>query len=748
MNPLDSPRIEDLKPGSQFRQYRLLERIGYGGQAVIWSAYDEPANRVVAIKFDQAAELNDTELEAQSRAFEHQARLLTTLVHPHILPCYDYGVIGRLHFTVMPYMAGGSLKDWLASSRLSMQESLQVIAQIASALDYLHQRQIVHRDLKPTNVLMDCHRNVYLADFGLARLLSESTQPLHTGRGTPPYAPPEQHTASKLMPQSDIYSLGILFYELLTDELPWRGEKILGLQQITNHGAILPDPCVVNPEVPIQLVAVLRSLTAANPAARPASAAAALRLLQLALRSAGRWEVPSIPALPSPDTPLAMAKILSGDAAEILRRGLLAWPERPAAYTLNLTHFVLVDAAYQEAQTGLPRAEAHCRFMLHGALLYNQRPGYWWAQVADPEQKVVACVNVLAMGEAAALECITTLLADDAACRTWAAGQPLAAWLPFFSVAAKLHVPAQLEQLLGLLGQLMPSAPGWQAVSLTLETDQWLGQLALSEASYADRALDLIGRLRSEAAVAALCAEPDLHRRMAALTRLSQIAGPLPSSTPTPIRRRIGAERLLRELTANADELLRAYFFAMLGGVLGFGGYVFLSYRLPDYMDAMRWLVALERGIFLGAFAGFGIFVTRAVIHRLTGLRLWERNLAGIVAGGLALLAAFLSYDVLFLDILPTGWILPAGCLLIAASVGLGAGLVKNRWLRMTLSAAGLALSLTLTWAAHLATFMSPLLFYDYTWPPAEIIAVTLLVALPLAVFGNLGALELRPGDF
>jgi hypothetical protein len=181
--------------------------------------------------------------------------------------------------------------------------------------------------------------------------------------------------------------------------------------------------------------------------------------------------------------------------------------------------------------------------------------------------------------------------------------------------------------------------------------------------------------------------------------------------------------------------------------MLGFGGYVFWSYRLPTFMDTARWLVASERGLFLGAFTGFGFFISRVIVNRLTGLSQWSRVLAGIGAGTLALLVAFLGYDVLFLDISPTGWLLPAGCLILATTFALSAAQVKPAWLRMLVSLAGVTLAFGLTWIGHLLTAMTPLLYYEYTWPWPQVLAAVLVVALPVAIFGNWGTLEIKPGE-
>ena len=482
MNTRRSPRIEDLAPGSEFKHYRLLERIGYGGQAIIWSAYDQAHNRVAAVRFDQAGDFAETDLQTENQAFEQQAQLIASLAHPNILPVYEYGVLDRLRFIVMPYLAGGSLRDWLLGGRLALTDSLKVIFPIASALDYLHGRQIVHRDLKPTNLLMDCRRNVYLADFGLARVLSQSTQALHTGHGTPPYAPPEQHLSAKLTPQSDLYSLGILFYELLAGELPWRGERSLGLQQINNPKDMLPDPRALNPDVPPALVALLRSLTAANPGARPPSAAAVLQLIKQALPPEVQAELSSEPM---PGAPAGQAL---AEAAELLSRSQANWAARPSAdYPLTLTRFVVIDAAYQAdsaaLRAALPSAPADYAFMLYGALLYQQRPAYWWGQVADPQQRISTCARLLAEGHSAILDSLFTVQASgDASLHAWAARQPLSTWLPFLKAACGLQVPERVEQALALVERMAPAPASWRNVSCAADIDQGLGEAALSQA--------------------------------------------------------------------------------------------------------------------------------------------------------------------------------------------------------------------------------------------------------------------------
>src|SRR5262245_61377535 len=135
-------QLDDLRSGEVIQHYRLLERIGYGGQATIWSALDEQANQVIAIKFNEPGNADSNE----AAAFEQQAKLITSLQHPHILPLYEFSQIGQLRYMAMPYIAAGSLRDLLDMASLSQAEFLRLATQMLSALEHMHQRNIVHRD--------------------------------------------------------------------------------------------------------------------------------------------------------------------------------------------------------------------------------------------------------------------------------------------------------------------------------------------------------------------------------------------------------------------------------------------------------------------------------------------------------------------------------------------------------------------------------------------------------------------------
>ncbi|HQE17153.1 MAG TPA: serine/threonine-protein kinase, partial [Aggregatilineales bacterium] len=200
----------------------LLEELGRGGEAAVWSGWDQTRQRVVAVKLIPTA---GTQPALISADFERQVHLIASFSHPNILPLYRFGTSSEFYYFTMRYATGGSVTDLLRQGPLTVQHTLCLAADIVSALDYLHSQRIVHRDLKPSNILLDAEGRAYLTDFGLARRLTEDTLPLHTGRGTTFYASPEQHSRGGLTPRSDIYSLGILLYEMLTGTLPERSDE-------------------------------------------------------------------------------------------------------------------------------------------------------------------------------------------------------------------------------------------------------------------------------------------------------------------------------------------------------------------------------------------------------------------------------------------------------------------------------------------------------------------------------------------
>jgi serine/threonine protein kinase len=184
--------LESLQRGSQIGSFSLLELIGQGGEATVWSGWDDLEKRVVALKVLTLAAADANASTSVSNDFRRQVHLLASLEHPHILPLFEFGSTQDYFYFAMRYSSAGSLVNLLAKGPLPLEDVIRLSAQVCYALEYIHKQGIVHRDLKPSNILLDWRQRAYLSDFGLAKWLLHETRPLHTGRGTGPYAPYEQ----------------------------------------------------------------------------------------------------------------------------------------------------------------------------------------------------------------------------------------------------------------------------------------------------------------------------------------------------------------------------------------------------------------------------------------------------------------------------------------------------------------------------------------------------------------------------
>jgi serine/threonine protein kinase len=202
-------------------RYRLDKSIGEGGFASVFLATDLELRRQVAVKVLAQSWLQDAELVTR---FRNEARVIAALDHPNILQIYDFGVAGGIPYLVMPYVSGGTLADRLKQGPCTLDEIGFYLDQIGSALDYAHGRGVVHRDVKPTNLLIRPNGQLVLMDFGLAKLLDNVALEARTAVvGTVAYMAPEQ-CQGLVSAASDIYMLGVLFYQLLTGTLPYAGD--------------------------------------------------------------------------------------------------------------------------------------------------------------------------------------------------------------------------------------------------------------------------------------------------------------------------------------------------------------------------------------------------------------------------------------------------------------------------------------------------------------------------------------------
>ncbi len=278
--------------GRTLGRYTLVELIGLGGMGTVYRARQAQADRDVAVKV-VAGPLADR--PAFMRRFVQEARAGAQLQHPHILPIYDVCADSQPPYLVMPYLPGGTLARRIAAAPggLPPADVMRVTTQIASALDYLHQRGIVHRDLKPGNILFDADNNAYLCDFGIARLVDQEGR-AGAVAGTREYRAPEVAAGQPATPASDIYALGMVVFEMLTGR---RADPLAGCP-----GGLSPlNPRCWQPDLPPGVGVVLQQALDPEPEARPARASA----LAAALAHAFKMAAPLPPTPSQQDSPAA-----------------------------------------------------------------------------------------------------------------------------------------------------------------------------------------------------------------------------------------------------------------------------------------------------------------------------------------------------------------------------------------------------------------------------------------------------------
>lgn len=255
--------------GHDLGQYRISEQIAKGGMATVYLARQQNIARDVAVK---VLPRNFTHDDTFIERFNREVEVIAQLQHPHILPVYDFGDYDDMPYIVMAYINGGTLGDRLAAGILPTETVLSMARQMADALDFAHTRGIIHRDIKPGNVLIDKAGNVYLADFGLAKV-TEQASDITAGNilGTPGYMAPEQSGPGDESTRIDVYAFGVLIYEMLAGELPYTADSPTKL--IVAH-LMQPIPNIqdVNPDLPDDIQDVIEKALAKSPAERYATA--------------------------------------------------------------------------------------------------------------------------------------------------------------------------------------------------------------------------------------------------------------------------------------------------------------------------------------------------------------------------------------------------------------------------------------------------------------------------------------------
>ncbi|HUG33179.1 MAG TPA: serine/threonine-protein kinase [Anaerolineales bacterium] len=268
--------------------YRIIEQLGQGGMATVYKAYHPSLDRYVALKALHPAFGEDVTFAAR---FQREARVVARLEHPFIVPVYDYADHEKRPYLVMKFIEGDTLKARLNAGPLTTKDIDKVVDSVGSALAYAHKQGILHRDIKPSNVLVATDGEMYLADFGLARIAQsgESTLSSDMIMGTPQYISPEQAMGKKeLDAGTDIYSFGVMLYEMVVGQVPFSADTPFSI--IHDHiYTSLPLPRSINPDVPEPVERVLLKALAKERADRYADVA------EMAAAFKGAWREAGVP---------------------------------------------------------------------------------------------------------------------------------------------------------------------------------------------------------------------------------------------------------------------------------------------------------------------------------------------------------------------------------------------------------------------------------------------------------------------
>jgi serine/threonine protein kinase len=299
--------------GKTLGKFQIIEQIGRGGMASVYKAYQPGLDRYVAIKTMHAFLAEE---EGFVERFRREAQSVARLRHPNIVQMYDFDVEHGTYYMVMEFLEGPSLKNKLAQLEkrgewMTLEESIHIIRDVGEALQYAHSRGMSHRDIKPANIMLKEDGGAILTDFGIVKMLSGTTHLTATGAliGTPAYMAPEQGTGSEGDIRADIYSLGIVLYQLTTGRLPYNADTPMAivLQHLT---APLPIPRTLNPDLPEGIQRVILKSLAKDPEDRYQSVQEMLDQLDRAIK--GQVIAPVDPAITAASQPMAGEPTLKG----------------------------------------------------------------------------------------------------------------------------------------------------------------------------------------------------------------------------------------------------------------------------------------------------------------------------------------------------------------------------------------------------------------------------------------------------
>ena len=664
-------------------QYQVIEHIGRGGMADVWSARDQRLRRMVAIKTIAAG------LSAEAdplTLFEKEAQTIAQMEHPHILPIYDFGEYDGSLYIVMRYVTGGSLEDELQDGLMSVDEVLRIGDAIAKALDYAHENNVIHLDLKPPNILLDSGKSPYLADFGLATMLDARGRAQNPGSGTLLYMAPEQMTSETIDHRADIYAFSIMLFHMLSGQLPFEGRTTLAMRQI-QLGEELPRIDEINATIPHEIDAVLRRGTAQDPSLRQNTHMAVMEELRQILQPVAATTV-GIGAVAGIGYELETQRVETTDSAlleavDIYSRARYNWQGGQGRFLLGVTHFMLMSEYYQNADFyALEIDHEGYQMLLRGAIEYNYELDYWWSMVDNDDRRWV-CLHALRSGNTPAriraMYRLETLPDDEQnptiprlvaqALEIEEDNNAKRAALKVLGTRARLtkrptmkiktEYRGRLLTTMTRLGIQMAKAGNWQQAIYTPEVDVLVAEQAFDDdREVAEFAARTVGKMRSLAAVDYL-AQAQINGRSGALDALAFVrdeAPALPDTVSGQARAYAWITNTVRRLTANPLDGILRFVLAVLGGLIAMAEFVHISFRSQAFFDGQRWGNMIGIGLTFGLFIGITSFAANDMSRRLAGFWAWWQRL--VVFGLLAILlgtGAFAGFTWLYYQYDPPG---------------------------------------------------------------------------------------------
>ncbi|MCB8981721.1 MAG: serine/threonine protein kinase [Ardenticatenaceae bacterium] len=298
-------------------RYELLERIGSGGMSVVYKAQDRALGRIVAVKMMHESFTSDSGF---LKRFQQEAHAAANLAHPNIVTVHDIGQDEYKHFIVMEFVEGKTLKEIIRSYKgepMPIGRALDLIIQVCNGIGYAHRANLVHCDVKPQNIIVTVDDQVKVADFGIARAISTATQvqPVSQVWGTPQYFSPEQAAGDTPTPASDVYSIGVILFEMLTGQLPFAAESHTAMALKHLH---TPPPLVneLNPAIPTQLAQIVNKLLSKEPAGRYRTAGQLGRILSTYRQRSQEETGPIYPPMSATQQPLTRPQAPAVPVAE------------------------------------------------------------------------------------------------------------------------------------------------------------------------------------------------------------------------------------------------------------------------------------------------------------------------------------------------------------------------------------------------------------------------------------------------